>query len=90
MTEYWFKPKRFGYGATPTHWKGWASSLLAVIAVLAVFRLLVLPGPGGVHHPVWEIVLGLLLAIALLTGFSHFARSKTKGEWRWRWGKDSN
>ena len=33
MTQYWFKPKRYGYGATPVTWEGWAVILTAVIVV---------------------------------------------------------
>ena len=32
--EFWFKPKTFGYGATPTTWEGWT--------VVAVYSLVVL------------------------------------------------
>ena len=24
---YWFRPKRFGYGAVPATWQGWAATL---------------------------------------------------------------
>ena len=41
MTEsqqsYWFKPKRFGYGATPTNWKGWAVSFAYLLAIIVLF-----------------------------------------------------
>ena len=30
--RYWFKPKVFGYGASPTTWEGWA----LVVAYCAV------------------------------------------------------
>jgi hypothetical protein len=33
-SEFWFKPKTFGYGATPTTWEGWA--------VVAIYSLVVL------------------------------------------------
>jgi hypothetical protein len=35
MTRYWFKPKRYGYGATPATWEGWAFTGL-VVAIIAV------------------------------------------------------
>jgi len=89
MTEYWFKPKSYGYGATPINWKGWASSLVAVVVVLAAFRLFVLPVPDGAPHSIWEVGLGLALAVAVVV-VSLFAKTKTSGEWRWRWGKNSN
>jgi hypothetical protein len=88
MTEYWFKPKRFGYGATPSNWKGWASSLAVMIAVLAVMIFMILPIPRGVRHSDPEVIFGFVLLAALIVGFSWFARAKTEGDWRWRWGKD--
>ena len=36
MAEYWFKPKRYGYGATPVTWQGWAVTLGTVRAMVAV------------------------------------------------------
>jgi len=36
MAEYWFKPKRYGYGATPATWQGWAVTLGTVLAMVAV------------------------------------------------------
>ena len=36
MAEYWFKPKRYGYGATPVTWQGWAVTLGTVLAMVAV------------------------------------------------------
>jgi hypothetical protein len=90
MTEYWFKPKRFGYGATPVTWQGWASSLAVVFVMLGVMRFMIIPMAGGVGHSDWEVILGLAVVVALIVGFCWFAKAKTEGEWRWRWGKDSN
>jgi hypothetical protein len=90
MTEYWFKPKQYGYGATPISWKGWAFSLVAVAALLAVVMLMLVPAPGGARHPTWEIGLGCTLVVTILAVFNSFAKSKTDGEWHWRWGKNSN
>jgi len=88
MTDYWFKPKSYGYGATPINWKGWVSTLAMVVALLAVFRFFISPIPGS-HSP-WDVGLGLALALAVVVLFSLFAKAKTSGEWRWRWGKNSN
>jgi hypothetical protein len=33
MTEYWFRPKRDGYGATPVTWQGWGGTLAIVLAL---------------------------------------------------------
>jgi hypothetical protein len=82
MTEYWFKPKSYGYDATPINWKGWASSLVAVVVVLGAFRLFVLPVPDGAPHSIWEVGLGLALGVAVVVVFSLFAKTKTSSEWR--------
>jgi hypothetical protein len=81
MTTYWFRPKRYGYGATPTTWQGWALILGTVAAMIAVSVAL-------------RRNEGPLLGIGLMLGFNVLAlavlfvvtRRKTDGEMRWRWG----
>ena len=88
MTTYWFKPKRYGYGATPANWKGWVATA-AFVAVLAVGSLLGFGWQpnGGTPPSTWQIA-AWLLAVAILTGgFVRLARAKTDGQWGWRWGK---
>ena len=34
MTAYWFKQKRFGYGATPVTWQGWVLMLVYLAIVV--------------------------------------------------------
>ncbi len=36
MTRYWFRPKRYGYGATPVAWEGWALIFGTVLAMVVV------------------------------------------------------
>jgi len=88
MTQYWFKPKTHGYGATPTTWQGW----VAIAGYVAVMLALTLPLaawpadlPAGPRA--WQIATWLLMAAVLTLGFIRFARAKTDGQWRWRWGK---
>lgn len=71
----WFRPKRFGYGATPVSWQGWA----ATAAFVAVFCLAIL-GLRGL--PRW------IAGAALAAGFVALVRAKTDGTWRWRQGAD--
>jgi hypothetical protein len=88
MTEYWFKPHDYGYGATPTGWKGWAAVAVYAAIILALsLSLAALPsdmpeGPGAWQIATWLIIVGLLTL-----GFVRLCRAKTDGEWRWRWGK---
>jgi hypothetical protein len=85
MTEYWFKPKRYGYGATPTTWQGWALTLGTVAVMLAGSLYLQFTARD---HLVLAITL-MLAFDALALGFLTIAvRRKTEGAWRWRWGGD--
>jgi len=83
MTDYWFKPKTHGYGATPANWKGWVATALfsAVLGLGSVASMLALRGTGSVlGYAVWFVaVLGAVYA------FTAFAKAKTDGEWAWQW-----
>jgi hypothetical protein len=83
MPRYWFRQKKFGYGATPSTWQGWA---LAVASCVALFGV-VLFGPAirdNTLRALWMI----LGAAAILVPFTFLASIKTEGGWRWRNGKD--
>jgi len=85
MTRYWFKPKRYGYGATPTTWEGWAFTGL-IVAIIAVGALLPLRnghGPGGTTALLWWAFVAIVIALTVAV-----AKFKTYGAWRWRWGRD--
>jgi hypothetical protein len=81
---YWFKPKRYGYGATPVTWQGWLLTIAAVAATaVSVFKLLQAPA-----HPLqvaaWLALMAFSVAVLVIV-----SRRKTDGEWRWRWGNRS-
>ncbi len=80
--EPWFKPKKYGYGATPSNWKGWLLVLVFVVFCLVWARLTVLSSAPSITDTI-VFVLGL---IALILVFAVFSKSKTAGSWRWRWG----
>ena len=88
MSGYWFKPKTFGYGATPSNWKGWAA--IAAFAAIVLAAALVLLGlqlnPRTALSP-WQIAVWVLIVASLTIGFIWLARAKTDGQWGWRWGK---
>ncbi|RCS24133.1 hypothetical protein DUT91_07325 [Phyllobacterium salinisoli] len=77
MTDKWFKPKRYGYGATPINWRGWAfiGAFMAVV-LLAIAALIVL------QAPIW---LAVPVTLALTIAIIPFTKARTDGEWRWRW-----
>jgi hypothetical protein len=88
MSRYWFKPKTYGFGASPVNWQGWAATAAYVAVVLAASVVLLasqhnLPsGPSGSRIVIWA-----LFVAALTLGFVVLARAKTDGQWAWRWGK---
>ena len=72
----WFAPKRYGYGATPVTWQGWALTLGFVLVMIALAVAL-----SG--HPVQVIAAVVPLAVA----FTVICAPTTRGGWRWRWGE---
>jgi uncharacterized membrane protein len=88
MSNSCFRPKAYGYGATPLSWKGWAATL-AYAAMLTMVSL-VLPvwqatpgtGPSASQIAAWA-----LAVLALSMAFVGLAYAKTDGQWGWRWGK---
>jgi len=82
MTTYWFRPKRYGYGATPVTWQGWAVTLVAVAAIVTMSLFLRLTEK---YDGAFVVMLGFdaVVVIALVI----VSRRKTDGEWRWRWGE---
>ena len=81
MTEYWFKPKRYGYGATPVTWQGWAVTLGTVLAMVAVSLYLPLTAKS-----LWALLALLLFDAGALSVLAIVSYRKTDGGWRWRWG----
>jgi len=70
---YWFRPKAFGWGATPATWQGWLLTLAVTGTAVLLARA------AEQRGPVW-----LALLVPLLAGFAWLAWYKTDGEWRWR------
>jgi hypothetical protein len=72
---YWFKPKRYGFGAIPATWQGWLASalLVGIAAALANF--------AQHGHPAFRALL-----VPLVLGFLWLCWAKTDGGWHWRWG----
>ena len=72
----WFRPKRYGLGATPVTWQGWALVLgFAAIAyaVIVPFR----------ERPL--VIVAII--VPLLATFITITAKTTRGGWRWRWGE---
>lgn len=80
-TRHWFKPKTYGYGATPTTWEGWTMTCGGVAIVLAASWYVLGAAPSTQQWLAWaSIVVVTVVALAVVS------YCKTDGTWRWRWG----
>ena len=75
--RYWFVPRRYGYGANPVTWQGWAITI-AFIA-LALWVISHFAGRPGIEIAILAPATILLLVVTAKT---------TRGGWRGRWGED--
>ena len=84
MNRYWFRPKRYGYGATPSTWEGWAAAagvvVLTILATLWIPALFPTPGAGYAAT--------LVAVLAIIAAFLWLVWKKTDAPWRWRWGDE--
>jgi hypothetical protein len=78
--QFWFKPKTYGYGNTPSTWEGWALTL-GFVAFIAAMTVAMETGAAPLS---W----GFAAVLIVTVGFVALAKAKTDGEWRWRWGAD--
>ena len=72
----WFRPKRYGFGATPVTWQGWALTIgfvAIVYAVVFAFR--------------WQPLIIFAILIPLVVIFTLITLKTTRDGWRWRWGE---
>jgi hypothetical protein len=75
---YWFRPKKFGFGAVPVTWQGWVATVLfgGFAGVLVNY--------GRHRDAIWFVLL-----VPLVLAFLYLLAIKTDGEWRFRWGGDA-
>jgi len=78
---YWFKPKRIGYGATPSSWEGWAITAAYCLVVWACAAVMV------THRDSSANLAALLVAIIAATvALVVVSKNKTDGPWGWNAG----
>lgn len=72
----WFVPKRYGFGAMPVTWQGWALTI-GFILILIGDRLLF-----G-HKPIafFAVLIPVMVTFIVITAHT------TRGGLRWRWGE---
>ncbi len=74
----WFAPKRYGWGATPVSWQGWAIMIGFIAIGIGAGRFFA-------DRPivVAAIVVPAMIVLLVITV------KTTRGGWRWRWGSDN-
>ena len=81
--DYWFAPKRHGYGAgPPIRWQGWALLGGLPLPALAASLARALLSPPW-HVPRLAVVVATLAYAVVMIPI---AQRHTRGGWRWRWG----
>jgi hypothetical protein len=82
VTTYWFKPREYGYGATPVTWQGWVLTIATMIVVVMASLLV----PALAEGSPWALS-AVVIDVAAVAALWIIGRRKTDGEWRWRSGK---
>jgi hypothetical protein len=80
---YWFKPKRYGYGAAPANWRGWLATVGFIVIAYAFLAGIV---AYRSELTVETVIVWAVAFVALELAFIWIAWKKTDGVWRWRWG----
>ena len=81
MTQYWFRPHAYGYGAMPIGWKGWAAFAAYVAGLLVVvLPLTAWPADLPAGPAAWQVATAILMVALLTAGFVRLCRAKTDGQ----------
>jgi len=82
MNRYWFRPHRYGLGATPKTWEGWAFSAAYIVSLLVGAYLTGASVLANTGQPLSFIA----YTVVATTIFLVICWRTTEGGWRWRWG----
>jgi glycerol uptake facilitator-like aquaporin len=83
--QFWFKPRTFGYGATPSTWEGWAAvAVYVVVLVGCIVGITVRSESFALDAAsIATIVVATVVMIAVSV-------QKTDGAWGWNAGTKQN
>jgi len=84
-SNYWFRPKRYGYGLTPISWQGWVATLilLGILWMAAYTHGLFDANPIPTSRAICNFMIDLITLSGL---FLVLMKDKTQGEIKWNWG----
>jgi hypothetical protein len=86
VSAVWFKPRRYGYGATPITWQGWVLTFGFILAVFVAGWLFL--GHTDAELSAWNFVGFFFVEAILVAALWIISMRTTVGEWRWRWGEE--
>jgi len=84
MNKYWFKPKLYWYGFTPSSWEWWIATLWILwVLMLSAYS----HGFFTITWPSFMQAAGFLFDITLVAAiFTILFTPKTRWELKWNWG----
>ncbi len=85
MNKFWFRPKAYGYGVTPSTWEGWVVVAVYILVIFASTLLLADPQRSVWTWLSWIAVLAIVTASMILISLY-----KTDGTWQRRWDGREN
>jgi len=88
MNEYWFKPKRYGYGGYPITWQGWLSLFSLIILIMTSFLINITISERILTATLKDWSRFALDFVILTTLFHVVFKDKVDGGLKWRWGKE--
>jgi small-conductance mechanosensitive channel len=88
--QFWFKPKTFGYGATPATWEGWTVMAIygAIILACAVV-MLVRKETFSAHLSSTAAIVVITVVVSTVVTVL-VSVQKTDGAWGWNAGAKQN
>jgi hypothetical protein len=79
--RFWFKPKRFGYGATPSTWEGWAILAAYVVVLVGCIVGITVRSESLAPHAASIATIVVATVVLIAVGVQ-----KTDGAWGWNAG----
>ena len=86
--QFWFKPKAFVYGATPSTWEGWAVTTAYVVVIATALVVMLATKSDERSLAAWFVF--FIFAFCVSAIFALFCKAKTQGDWHWRDGREQN
>ncbi|MBF0511744.1 MAG: hypothetical protein HQL13_05370 [Candidatus Omnitrophica bacterium] len=87
MSQYWFKPKKYGWGVFPVSWQGALALLILVLLILTSAYLNGLFENSQITKAYLRFGLDVIIMSSL---FCLMVSDKTEGGVKWRWGNEKD